>query len=842
MQLNRNVCFPSLGGRRNSMSRWTSLLQRFTGTAERSESAGNRLLRAIPARSSILAISLALAGVGLSAGCGGDVESRMAEVRALQDVGQFTASIDELREILVIAPDLPEASYRLGVALVQTGERSRAIWSLQKASESSEYSIPAGSLLATVHFGNRDFDESLRVIDRVLEIDPERAAALQMRAKANIGARNFDAALADSEHLVELFPDDYISNALHATALVDAGMLEEAEVAHDRVAELGAESGDPDIEARGCILRCVFAHEDLKDDEKATGYYEDCLAKFPTNGLIISQTTEFFDEIERPERSTEIFRAAIEESPEKLGLRGTLSTRLQTRGKVAEAEAVLVEAAETFGSAQAWNMLTSFYRNSSQKEKALESIDKVIEISGNSDLLRFQKADLLVDIGDLDGAEALSGELTEETYANLIRGRILRTRGDPKGALEAFDKGIRRWPNNASARYLAGVAARDIGDFDRAVSELREAIRADKTATDAAIVLSRLYYDRGEYAKALTFANTFISNRAISNQTHVALSIASRSLVAQRKYKQARKSTTLISKMPNRALEATIEAAFIDRHQHGPAEALAGLEKSPVDLNKEENEEVLRLLADNLLELGKLDDALARIDAVLVRRPDAASLYELRATVLARMDRNQDAKDAFAKAIALDPENSNAYGGLATLNAIEGRTQEAIELFDKAAELAPSNVDYLYSASQLNMALGKLDESERRLRKIINQSASHAGARNDLAWLLTERGEDLDLALSLSEEARRLSPTANNLDTLGWVHLKRGEAESAVKALERASKLDPDSPSIRYHLALALSDSGDDARAREMLQSALDAGAFPEFEEARQKLEQIGRL
>ena len=43
-----------------------------------------------------------LAWGGLILGCGGDVESRMAEVRALQDVGQFTASIDELREILAL--------------------------------------------------------------------------------------------------------------------------------------------------------------------------------------------------------------------------------------------------------------------------------------------------------------------------------------------------------------------------------------------------------------------------------------------------------------------------------------------------------------------------------------------------------------------------------------------------------------------------------------------------------------------------------------------------------------------------------------------------------------------
>ena len=51
-------------------------------------------------------LTLALGALG----CGGDIEARMAEVRALQDVGQFTASIEELREILAVAPELPEAT------------------------------------------------------------------------------------------------------------------------------------------------------------------------------------------------------------------------------------------------------------------------------------------------------------------------------------------------------------------------------------------------------------------------------------------------------------------------------------------------------------------------------------------------------------------------------------------------------------------------------------------------------------------------------------------------------------------------------------------------------------
>ena len=47
----------------------------------------------------VLALGLVLSG------CGGDIDARMAEVRALQDVGQYEASIAELRPILAIEPN-----------------------------------------------------------------------------------------------------------------------------------------------------------------------------------------------------------------------------------------------------------------------------------------------------------------------------------------------------------------------------------------------------------------------------------------------------------------------------------------------------------------------------------------------------------------------------------------------------------------------------------------------------------------------------------------------------------------------------------------------------------------
>jgi Flp pilus assembly protein TadD len=74
------------------------------------------------------------------------------------------------------------------------------------------------------------------------------------------------------------------------------------------------------------------------------------------------------------------------------------------------------------------------------------------------------------------------------------------------------------------------------------------------------------------------------------------------------------------------------------------------------------------------------------------------------------------------------------------------------------------------------------------------------------------------------------------LDTLGFVHLKRGESREAVEVLERAVSAGGDSPSIRYRLGTALIESGNTERAREMLNRALEAGPFPEAEAALQQL------
>lgn len=750
---------------------------------------------------SVAGLAACLWLAALSVACGGDVESRMAEVRALQDVGQFESSIEELREILAISPDLPEANYRLGLALVQTGEASRAVWPLQKASESSEYAVTAGLLLASTHLQTRNFDESVRAATRVLETDPDRIAALRVRAMANLVGRKLDEALEDTERLKELAPDDYAVRALHATVLADIGRLEEAEKEHAFVKELGQESDDPNMRIRACLAPATFASESLKDNEKARPLYEDCARRNPTDLTTINHIAGFFDKIGEPERATRMIRESLESAPENLTLHTTLATRLQSRGDIEGAEEVLKDAVESFGSAQAWLALSTFYRNVYRREDALEAMEKVRELSGGgNEQLRFNYADILLDLKQIDRAREVAAELEQPAYSLLVKGRIELLSGNPEAALAAFEKGINVWPNNTGARYLAGLAARDLGDFDRAASEFREAIRAGGNDTDAALELTRILLARGEYKEAVSFANRAAKGPAGRRPDPYVL--AARAQLAQGQVDRARATLARLKTVGFVAL-AVSEQAVLERSLHGDEGALTLIEGSGLDLSQPENLPALQQAVESLTQLGRSEEALERIRAALEVSPDSHELYELRGLALARADRTAEAIAAFEKAIELDPESDQAHAGLATLVARGGDVKRGIELFDRAYELDPSNGVPAYSAAQLTLLGGDRAGAIARLRRVVKHHPDVLGAQNDLAFLLAEDGQELDLALSLAQQARERDPSPEILDTLGWVRMKRGETKEAVDAFELAAAGRPESEAIRAHLEQA---------------------------------------
>jgi Flp pilus assembly protein TadD len=78
---------------------------------------------------------------------------------------------------------------------------------------------------------------------------------------------------------------------------------------------------------------------------------------------------------------------------------------------------------------------------------------------------------------------------------------------------------------------------------------------------------------------------------------------------------------------------------------------------------------------------------------------------------------------------------------------------------------------------------------------------------------MVESGQNLDVALSLAQTARRGAPTSpSTADTLAWIYYQKGNYDSARDLLEEAIKAAPNDAAIHYHLGMTyakLSNSTD---------------------------------
>ena len=116
-----------------------------------------------------------------------------------------------------------------------------------------------------------------------------------------------------------------------------------------------------------------------------------------------------------------------------------------------------------------------------------------------------------------------------------------------------------------------------------------------------------------------------------------------------------------------------------------------------------------------------------------------------------------------------------------------------------------------------------------------------APAANNLAWNYAEHGGNLDVALSLAQQAKEQLPDDPNVsDTLGWIYYKKHAYLKAISMLEESVEKLGNHPVVRHHLGMAYFKSGETAKAKQELETALSlSDTFPGADEAKKTLKQL---
>ena len=700
----------------------------------------------------------------------------LAEIRKQHSEGRYGATIESLRKIVDENPASAEATMLLGTALMKSNNSGLAVWPLRKAAESPEYAVEAGLLLAEAMIASRAAPDALEELDLILANHPDNLEARLLRVDANKTDGNYEEALEDVELALDLDPEHLSVLVARVTLLISLKRIEEAGEALTHALE-NFESAEDEVSqnmlARLCMARALFSMQD-GETETADTQYAECIEKFPTEQIAVTQAVSYYDRIDRSDRATEI----LEQASEKQGggvFRTLLARRLASQGDRDGEERLLRLEAEQRPSAMSWFVLADSYVRRGRFEDALPAFEKSIALSPKESRLRFAYADTLVRIGQLEKAKEVTNKLEHPELRNLIRGRILLAEGHSRRALAAFESGIELWPNNAVGRFLAGQAAERIGNFPRALSHYRESFRTAPGDSEAGRALTELYALNGKANGALQIAGKYIEQHgrdpeAFTMSIRLAHSMNHHGIAAE-----GLKFLALLPGQSGAAVELEASLLALD----GEAEkAVAVVEDSDLELRDPANAGAMRILIEELGILAQHERAIEVARQSIAVYPDEAVLHELLGAALHTAKQADAARASYERAIELNAEDWRALAGLASLSAEAGARDQALTLYDRAIDTKPEDSAPALAAIAL---LGDTDpdESIRRLIALLDAHPRSPSPANALANLFADRGE-LDRAKQLASRANWFG-LVEAQTTLARIETLRGSETAETK-------------------------------------------------------------
>jgi tetratricopeptide (TPR) repeat protein len=712
-------------------------------------------------------------------------EDPLERAKRLQIEGDFAGSVAVLRKAIEEGAADPELFLVYGVGLAETGNLDASVWPLRRALESPEWEVLAGLRLARGAFIAHSWDRSIEALDRVLELEPEHVSALVLRSRARIETRrDYEGALADAERALEINPD---AEGARVSQVVSLLGLERADEAGELIQsiELSSREAGPaqPNTARFCGARASFALES-GDPELADEIYSECLKEFPSAPTLIAEALKFYSSkgrLEssegRLERTIEIYEAAVVAAPYNRDYRVGLAVRLQAQGREAEATATLRGATDAKNpalAAEAWVDLAGFLLDREDYDEAIEAFDQALELIVRPSVdLMFRYADALIISSRFDEAMEVADRSQVSAHRDLIRGRVHLERGQPALALESLSDSLKLWPDNAVARYYTSLAAEGVGDYERAIEEMRYSIRAGASLTDSRARLARLHMAEGQ----LTDALEVLSHDIVRQPGDVEMAVLGIELSARLALADQQMASLMSPlRTPEDWRLAILAGIRGTRTRMGPAGAVKLIHETPnLDLGDPANAPILERLVANLADMEETEQAVTLLDGYLEAQPAAGAFHAIRGLAIARRDgiEASNARKDWSRALELEPQNVVALIGLGRERSAAGEADAALAYLDKAIEAAPDDPAPIRAAIALLIAEQRPDEAQVKLERLLELEPYDDQAALQLLRMRVQLDLDKPRSVALAQLARRFGRGVN-----------RAEANRLLKQLD----------------------------------------------------------
>jgi cellulose synthase operon protein C len=734
----------------------------------------------------------------LIAGCSSEnTDAMLASAKTYLDKNEMQAGIIQLKNALKSNPDLGEARFLLGKALLETGDPVSAESELRKAAAAH---YPADSVVPQLTEAMLQQGEFRKVID---EFGKSTAPASLAKSAGLTAAGKAQFALDDHDAAAKTFAAVLAADAHYAPALVgqarikaaarDVGgartLVDAALTASPKLGEAWTFKGDLlfadskrdealaayrkaievspyDLEPRGALValllddgkqdeavKQVAAMSAISPDHPETLYFE---------GLMAYQAGNFA-------KARELMQKQLARSPENLpGL--VLSAAVAYKLKAYEqAEANLVKALRIDpNQGFARRALIATYLQTARPGKALEALRPVVsQIDRDPDMLA-------------------------------LAGKVYMQNGDLAEAERYFAKSTALDPKKTDTRVAAALTRLAQGDSGPAFRSL-EAAAVDDKGESATLALIAAHLARHEYDQALVaieaLQKKYPNEPLAHNLSGIALLGKGDKAAARQSFERA----VALNPLYTPAVEAL---AQLDLADNKPAVARrrfdAVLAKDP------NNVRALLWIADlRSRAAGSADEVAALIGKAISAGPDQAAP---RLALIANYLRLKDPKRALSAAQDAQramPDNPQIVEALGGAQLAAGETNQAVSTYVKLTQLVPQS-----SVAWLRLAQAQTAGKDKAaaivsLKRALEVKPDLALAQHGVVELELDAGR-VNEAVAMARGVQKQQPK----DAIGYVleaetHTYRKDFAGAAAVYRAALKqLDSTELAVRLHSTL----------------------------------------
>ena len=743
--------------------------------------------------------------------CGGDKpDAMLASARDYLGKNDPKAAIIQLKNALQKNPDLPEARFLLGQALLNSGDPLGAETELRKALAlkhpteivvpvlaqamvtqrqfkklvdefgSTEFSAPAAqaglkTAIATAHnaLGKPALAED--ALKAALTADPSYGAAVIQQARVKANQKDFDAAFVLVDSILAKSPKDHealkLKGDLFWFGKKDA---DEALKAYKKAVE-----ARPDfVEAHAAILTASLRN--AKYDEAAK-QMEALKAVAPNNVQTI-----FFDTMLAYQKRD--FKLAREKAQLLVRASPNSSIALELAGAIELEFNSLLQADAYLG--------------------------KAVQLAPDALLPRRLLATTQMRAGQADKALATIAPLLKkenlDASTNAVIGEVYLQNGDARKAEEFFTKASKQDPKNEKTRTSLALTQVASGRDEAGLAQLQE-IASTESGSTATLALISTSLRRGDFDKALKAIDLLEKKQP---GKPLAANLRGRTLLAKKDVAGARKSFERSLELDPTFFASVASLAALDMADKKPDDARKRFEA--VLVKDPKNSQALMSLAELRARTGgNKDEVVELIGKAVTANPTEKTPRLLLVDFLLRNKDTKQALTAAQSAVAALPDSPEVMDALGRAQQAAGDMNQALAAFNKVAAMQPLSPAPQMRLADAYMVAKNKEAAAQSLRKALAIKPDLLDAQRGLI-LIAMDNKNYEEGVRVAKSMQKQNPKdATGYQYEGDIAVAQKKWDVAVDAYRNGMK-QVQAPMLAVKLHGALGAAGKTAEAEKV--------------------------